>query len=72
MVPQQKDVLQVKVHVPSCVVLVINDNHYGLMFALSYSQGYVHRQCLSHMVALRLNEEEENEEYQVMTKMFKE
>jgi hypothetical protein len=27
---------QVKGHVPPCVVLVINDNPYGLMFALSY------------------------------------
>jgi hypothetical protein len=27
---------QVKEHVPPCVVLVINDNPYGLMFALSY------------------------------------
>jgi hypothetical protein len=26
----------VKVHMPPCVVLVINDNPYGLMFALSY------------------------------------
>jgi hypothetical protein len=26
----------VKEHVPPCVVLVINDNPYGLMFALSY------------------------------------
>jgi hypothetical protein len=25
-----------KGHVPPCVVLVINDNPYGLMFALSY------------------------------------
>ena len=25
-----------KEHVPPCVVLVINDNPYGLMFALSY------------------------------------
>ena len=63
---------RLKVHMPSCVVLVINDNLYGLMFALSYTSGNVHRQCLSHMVASRLKEEEENEEYQVMTKMFKE
>jgi hypothetical protein len=27
---------KVKVHVPPCVILVINDNPYGLMFALSY------------------------------------
>jgi hypothetical protein len=25
-----------KEHVPLCVILVINDNPYGLMFALSY------------------------------------
>ena len=56
-----------------CVVLVINDNLYGLMFALSYTLGNFHRQGLNHMVASRLKEEEEeNEEYQVMTKMFKE
>ena len=30
-----------KVHVPSCVVLVINDNLYGLMFALRY----LYRSC---------------------------
>jgi len=32
--------------VSPCVVLVINDNPYGLMFALSYTCRVVHRQCL--------------------------
>jgi hypothetical protein len=31
----ETDHYQVKVHLPSCVVLVINDNPYGLMFSLS-------------------------------------
>jgi hypothetical protein len=36
------------------VVLVINDNPYGLIVALSYICRIVHRQCLSHMLASRL------------------
>jgi hypothetical protein len=28
--------MALKEHVPPCVILVINDNPYGLMFALSY------------------------------------
>jgi hypothetical protein len=32
----QASLVRVKEHVPPCVVLVINDNSYGLMFALSY------------------------------------
>ena len=31
---------------PPCVVLVINDNLYGLMFVLSYSCRCVHKHCL--------------------------
>jgi hypothetical protein len=27
---------RMKVHVPPCVVLIINDNPYGLIFVLSY------------------------------------
>jgi hypothetical protein len=32
---------RLKEHMPPCVVLVINDNPYGLMFALSY----IYRTC---------------------------
>ena len=35
-----------KGHVPSCLVLVIYDNLYGLMVCLSYTLRFVHRQCL--------------------------
>ena len=37
----------VKEHVlPPCLVLVIDDNLYGLMVALSYIEGFVHRHFL--------------------------
>ena len=32
--------------VPPCLVLVINDNPYGLMVALSYTWKVIHKQCL--------------------------
>jgi hypothetical protein len=37
-----KSIKSLKGHVPPCVVLVINDNPYGLMFALSH----ICRTCL--------------------------
>ena len=37
---------QLKGHAPSCLVLVIDDNPYGLMACLSYTLRFVHRQCL--------------------------
>jgi hypothetical protein len=36
-----------KVHMPSCVVLVINDNPCGLMFLLN--EGTIHREILKTM-----------------------
>ena len=33
--------------VPPCVVLVINDNPYGLMCILRYPYRLVHRQCMN-------------------------
>ena len=36
----------VRAFVPPCVVLVIDDNPYGLMVALSYTLGFVHMHCL--------------------------
>jgi hypothetical protein len=54
------------------VLLVINDNPYGLMVALSCIVGLVHRQCLNHLLVSRLNEDGNKEDY-VMTKvLFKE
>ena len=35
--------------VPPCVVLVINDNPYGLMFALRYSYRFFHMHRLNSM-----------------------
>jgi hypothetical protein len=46
--------LGLKVHVPPCVVLVINDNPYGLIFALSYICRTFRRQRLSHLLGSRL------------------
>ena len=37
---------RLKVHVPSCLVLVINDNLYGLMVCLSCTLRFLHRQFL--------------------------
>ena len=34
---------------PPCVVLVINDNPYGLMFLLRYSRRFSHRHHLNSM-----------------------
>src|SRR4051812_32893858 len=38
---------KLKGHVPSCLVLVIDDNLYGLMISLSYTLRFVHRQRLN-------------------------
>src|SRR3954464_8667377 len=43
---------------PPCVVLVINDNLYGLMCKLSFTCRFVHWQPLGHVWVSRLNHEE--------------
>jgi hypothetical protein len=45
---------------PMCgrVALVIDDNRYGLMCALIKFEGFIHIQCLNHMLASRFKEED--------------
>jgi hypothetical protein len=53
------------------MVLVDNDNSYGLMFALRHACTFFHRQCFNYMLISRLKEEESKED-QVMNKIFME
>src|SRR3954462_9329790 len=46
MVIRCKQESRLKGHVPLCLVLVIDDNLYGLMVSLSYTLRFVHRQRL--------------------------
>ena len=43
---------------PPCVVLVINDNLYGLMCKLSFTCRFVHWHRLGHVLVSRLEDEE--------------
>jgi hypothetical protein len=39
----------VRVYLPLCVILVINDNPHGLIFSLILYEGIAHRNCLKSM-----------------------
>ena len=66
LMPRKKCRAPMKVHEPSCVVLVINDNLYGLMVALSYPCRACPLAMLEHHALVsRLKEEDK-----VMTKVI--
>ena len=47
------EMMMLKGHAPSCMVLVIDDNLYGLMVCLSYTLRFVHRHCLKNICWLQ-------------------
>ena len=60
--PSVNALLRLKVHGSPCVVLVINDNLYGLIFALSYTCRICPQVMLvDHMLVERQKEEEWDE-----------